>query len=114
MGRYDDISPDELRRQLVRFARLVLRREEKGTLLDSVPDLMQFLGELRQMVFAYEVRGARRSEPGAGRDAKAPAPDGSDPSLSESLRVVNEAIERAKELQEELKRGLLADDSEDG
>ncbi len=111
MGRYDDITADELRSALVRYARLVLRRETEGTLLDSLPDLMQFLGELRQMVFAYEVRGTRRCEVKAGAAEEASVPD---PALLESLRVVEEALERAKELQEELERGLLADDSEDG
>jgi hypothetical protein len=110
MGRYDDITPDELRSQLVRYARLVLRREQDGTLLDSVPGLMQFLGELRQMVFAYEVRGARRIDSGSDSGETGSPPDAS---LGESLRVVGEALERAKELQDELERGLLADDSEE-
>lgn len=111
MGRYDDITRDELRRQLVRYARLVLRRDEEGTLLDSLPDLMKFLGELRRMVFAYEVRGVHSSAGEGSSKEKKPPPD---PTLLESLRVVEEALERAKELQEQLERGFLADDSEDG
>ncbi len=114
MGRYDDISPEELRHQLLRFARLVVRQEKEGALLESLPSLMQFLGELRQMVFAYEVRGTRRACKPSDGDAKGPHTGTRDPSLMKSLRVVDEAIQRARQLHEELERGLLADDSDDG
>ncbi len=90
---------------------MVLRREREGVLLDSLPDVMQYLGELRRMVFAYEVRGARQTDPDSEEEEG--TEDAPDPTLGESLRVVEEAIERARELQEQLKRGLLADDSED-
>ncbi len=113
MGKYDDITERELGNQLTRFARLVLRLEDRGTLLQSLPDLMQYLGELRRMVFAYEVRGS----PQLDAETDSPANRGeaaADPSMRESLRVVEEALQRARELQEELGDGLLSDDSDDG
>jgi hypothetical protein len=114
MGKYDNITERELKSHLTRFARMVLRMESRGTLLDSLPDLMQFLGELRRMVFAYEVRGTRR-------DGDEPSPSSrdedrheeADPTVRESLRVVEEALERARELQERLEGGLLSDDPDD-
>lgn len=112
MGKYDNISARELQNQLARFARMVLRLENEGTLLERLPDLMQFLGELRRMVFAYEVRGTHHGDkkvdsPLRGTGA---AEEGADPALRESLRVVEEALERTRELQEELEDGLLSDD----
>jgi hypothetical protein len=65
------------------------------------------------MVFAFEIRAARhlggKDLPGsAGPAAGEPAP-----ALDqESLRIVREALEREKELQEELERRLF--DSEEG
>ncbi len=115
LGKYDDISERELQSQLTRFARLVLRLEDQGTLLERLPDLMQFLGELRRMVFAYEVRGTRREDERTGPAAAGAGvgEEETDPALRESLRVVSEALERARELQEQLEDGLLSDDSDD-
>lgn len=106
MGRYDDITPDQARAELLRFAELIRRMDQDEVLLRSTPRLLKMLGELRQMLFAYEIRGARhlggKDLPGssAGGDAT-PAPDDA------SLRVVREALQREKELQEELERRLL-------
>ncbi len=103
MGKYDNIRPDELEADLVRFARLILRLEERSLLLRSAPELQRLIGELRQKLFAYEVRATRdlgRPERESSReepvDEKTMAPE-----LKESLRVVREALERQKELYEE-------------
>ena len=56
MGRYDDIDPEEVRRHMVRVARLILRMEDEGRLLREAPRLQKLLGDLRQRLFAYEVR----------------------------------------------------------
>ena len=110
MGRYDDITPDKLRSELLRFAELIQRMDRDELLLRSSPRILKMLGELRQMLFAYEIRGARHL---GGKDLPGPQelPEGAegeqegiDPA---SWRVVQEALKREKELQEELERRLL-------
>jgi hypothetical protein len=109
MGRYDDITPEKLRTELLRFAELIQRMDKDELLLRSSPRILKMLGELRQMLFAYEIRGARhlggKDLPG---DQDSPAasegPTGIDPA---SWRVVQEALQREKELQDELERRLL-------
>lgn len=112
MGRYDDITPDRLRAELLRFAELIQRMDREGLLLRASPRILKLLGELRQMLFAYEIRGARHL---GGKDLPGSAdPDVEEPgsALDEaSLRIVREALEREKELQDELERRLL--DSEE-
>ena len=115
MGAYDDITSEELRERLVRFARLILKLEQREELLDRSPELMKLLGELRRMLFAWEVRctarlAPREEEPGAGA-----APEGGeeDPLIDDSLRVVREALERERELQDELRDRLFPDDPDE-
>jgi hypothetical protein len=107
MGRYDDITPEKLRSELLRFAELLQRMDQDQLLLRSSPRILKMLGELRQMLFAYEIRGARHL---GGKDLPGPhGPEGTetggiDPA---SWRVVQEALQREKELQDELERRLL-------
>ena len=56
MGRYDDITDYQLRSEVARFARILHRMEEKGETLDRTADILTLLGELRQMVFAWQIR----------------------------------------------------------
>ena len=104
MGRYDDIDPEEVRRQMVRVARLILRMDDEGRLLREAPRLQKLLGDLRQRLFAYEVRCTADLGPveTSDEDEGAGAEDVDDPVLSESLRIVREALERQRELTEEL------------
>jgi len=105
MSRYDDIDPEEVRQQLVRVARLILRMNDEGRLLREAPRLQKLLGDLRQRLFAYEVRCTADlgSTEGAGEhEASQAEEEVDDPVLSESLRVVREALERQRELTEEL------------
>ncbi|UCC24732.1 MAG: hypothetical protein JSU98_13495 [Gemmatimonadales bacterium] len=62
MGRYEGISDYQLRSEVARFARILQRMEENGEVLDRTADIMTLLGELRRMVFAWEVRAT--FEPG--------------------------------------------------
>ena len=107
MGRYDDITPEKLRAELLRFAELIQRMDADQLLLRSSPRILKMLGELRQMLFAYEIRGARhlggKDLPG-GLTEGSEATGGIDPA---SWRVVQEALQREKELQDELERRLL-------
>ena len=109
MGRYDDITPEKLRSELLRFAELIQRMDRDELLLRSSPRILKMLGELRQMLFAFEIRGARHL---GGKDLPGPQglPGGSEGPTgidSASWRVVQEALQREKELQEELERRLL-------
>jgi hypothetical protein len=111
MGRYDDITPEQLRAELLRFAELIQRMDREQLLLRASPRILKLLGELRQMLFAFEIRGARHL---GGKDlpgAAGPSPEevGS-PLDQESLRIVREALAREKELQDELERRLFDPD----
>lgn len=117
MGRYDDITDETLRAELTRFARLVLRMEDEGVLIDRTHSVLRLLGELRQMVFAHEVRNTVRDEPPRPhplarkerleRDAAEQAND-----TRASIEIVREALERERELLEELTREQARDDDE--
>jgi hypothetical protein len=102
MGNFDDISPEELRQALIEFAREVLRRQSREELLAAIPELQEELGELRQMLFAYEVRLSRHlgppnaTEPGGGNRPSDRA--GDDPVLRESLRVIRDAVQREEDM----------------
>ena len=56
MSRYQNISDYQLRSEVARFARILQKMEEKGDVLDRTADILTLLGELRQMVFAWEIR----------------------------------------------------------
>lgn len=75
---------------------------------------MKFLGELRRMLFAWEVRGTAHlaSSDDATEAEEPPSSDENDPLLGESLRVVQEALEREEELQDELRDRLFPDEDE--
>jgi len=115
MGRYDDIEPDDLRQSLVRVARLILRLEEDGTLLRESPRLQKLLGDLRQRLFAYEVRSTAKLGPHS--DAEETGTDAEekkeDPILRISRRIVEEARKREEKLREELEGGGSSDDEDD-
>jgi hypothetical protein len=101
MGQYDDIPPEQIRADLVRFARLLLRLEEEGRLLRSIPHIQAILGDLRQKLFAHEVRGTRHLPPAEKPPLQlppSPAPaEAEDVLLRDSMRVVKEARERQEE-----------------
>ena len=111
MGRYDDITPEQLRAELLRFAELIQRMDREQLLLRASPRILKLLGELRQMLFAFEIRAARhlggKDLPGVPGPAAGEAPA---PLDQESLRIVREALAREKELQEELERRLFDPD----
>lgn len=119
MGRYDDIDPEDVRRETVRIAKLILRLEEDGELLREAPQLQKLLGDLRQRLFAYEVRCAADLGPqdeAHDEEATETTEDPDDPLVEESLRVVEEALERQEELREELeqrRRSRRADDDDE-
>lgn len=108
MGKYDDITPERLRSELLRFARLITKMEEEGVLLDKTPSVLRMLGELRQMLFAHEVRYTRKLlPPEKTQDQPVEPADAADPATEDSRRIVEEALRREKELQEELEKRLF-------
>lgn len=110
MGKYDDITPEKLRARLVRFARLIIKLEERGDLLERSPALLKLLGELRQMLFAYEVRYTGKLLPRESGEESTEDP--ADPEIEDSFRIVREALERQRELQDELRDRLFPDDED--
>lgn len=80
-------TPEErdVRRALLRFAELVERLDREGDLMDTLPFLMGRMGDLRQLLFDYEVRFTERLLPVE------------DPVERESRRIVREARERFRE-----------------
>lgn len=120
MGQYDDIPPEQVRADLVRFARLILRLEEEGRLLRSIPHIQAILGDLRQKLFAHEVRGTRNLPSTEERRVESPlapatpASEEEDPGLRDSLRIVREALERQEEaVREWMDPGAEQDEEDD-
>jgi hypothetical protein len=118
MGKYDDISPDRLRADLIAFAHLILRLESEEGILASPAELQRLLGDLRQKLFAYEVRSSRfgrdqgESPGGSVPTSRDGSGDQDDPVLRQSLRVVREALRRREEMEREW-LGSALDDDED-
>jgi hypothetical protein len=123
MGRYDDIDGAELEERLRKLARLIRALDREGLLLPRTGSLLRLLGELRQMIFAYEVRCTRNLLPdddetlpegGAGEGgadrAGRRSPSGQP---GDSERIVQEALERERELQDELRQRLFGERDEE-
>lgn len=97
-GRKRPPDADTVRAGLLHFANLIRRLEEEGALVRAIPLLLRRLGDLRQVLFDYEVRVTERLLPIE------------DPVERESRRVVRDASVREDELAEEWKRGFRVDD----
>lgn len=104
MGKYDDITPDQLRSRLLHLATLIGRLDERGHLLERAPALLRLFGEMRRMIFAYEVRGTRNLAGTGPTELRGRAEEDASP---DSLRVVEEALARERELQDELRDRLF-------
>jgi hypothetical protein len=117
MGTFDDIPPEHLRKDLVAFARMILQFEAEDRLLTSAPELQRSLGELRQKLFAHEVRLSRHLSPPASLP---PAPEADtseaedqDPLVRESLRVIRDALRRQEEMLREWEGAAHGEEEED-
>lgn len=94
----------EVRAALLAFADMIRRFDADGTLFRHLPLLMGRLGDLRHMLFEYEVRVTERLLPSES-DAE-----------RESRRIVREARERERELDDEWSEGpggAAEDDADD-
>lgn len=85
-GEREPPDPEQVRRTLAAFGDLLRRLDEEGRLLEAAPLLLTRLGDLRRMLFDYEVRTTGRLMPVE------------DPVERESRRIVREAIERYEEM----------------
>ena len=84
MGQYDNIGEEQLRRDLLRLATLIRKLQDEGRLLEEIPRLMKIFGDLRQKMFAYEIRAVEGLVP---KDEEASR------QIEESRRIVSEALE---------------------
>ena len=82
-----------MRSAFLRFADLIRRLDDEGHLLRNLPFLMGRLGDLRRLLFDYEVRTTERLLPIE------------DPDEREARRIVREALEREEEQREDWDTG---------
>jgi hypothetical protein len=94
-------SEDRVRLELVLFADLIQRLEESGSLLKAVPFLLGRLGDIRQVLFDYEVRGTERLLPIE------------DPREREARRILREMEERKRDMLQEWGEGWTPDEGDD-
>lgn len=94
-------TEEQVRSALLRFGELVRRLDEDGRLLRALPLLLGRLGDLRRVLFEYEVRVTERLLPVE------------DPAERESRRIVREAIEREDDVPEDWKAGWSPDELDD-
>lgn len=97
-------SEDRVRLELVLFAELIQRLENENSLLKAIPFLLTRLGDIRRVLFDYEVRGTERLLPIE------------DPHEREARRILREIEERRREMMEEWGEGWTpprADSDED-
>ncbi|UCG75578.1 MAG: hypothetical protein JSV95_12800 [Gemmatimonadota bacterium] len=106
MSRKSDRSPppdaDAVRAQLLHLANLIRRLDEEGALLRAIPLLLRRLGDLRRVLFDYEVRVTERLLPIE------------DPVERQSRDVVRDARAREEEMADEWGRALELDEPDEG
>ena len=94
-------SEDQVRLALVSFAALIRRLDDDGKLLQGIPFLMRRIGDLRQVLFDYEVRSTERLLPIK------------DPGEREARRLLRELEERKREMMEEWEVGWTPPEGDD-
>jgi hypothetical protein len=82
-------TEERVRLELVLFADLVLRLEKEDRLAEALPFVLRRLGDLRRLLFDYEVRATERLLPIE------------DPNEREARRIVREMEERKREMLKE-------------
>jgi len=94
-------SEDRVRLELILFAEFIQTLAEEDRLLDAVPFLLGRLGELRRVLFDYEVRGTERLLPIE------------DPDEREARRLLRKIEESKREMLEELGKGWAPPEPEE-
>ncbi|MGB5303002.1 MAG: hypothetical protein WBO43_10165 [Gemmatimonadota bacterium] len=82
-------SEDRVRLELVLFAELIQRLESESRLAEALPFVLRRLGDLRRLLFDYEVRATERLLPIE------------DPDEREARRLAREAEERRRQMLDE-------------
>lgn len=95
-------SEDRVRLELVLFAELIETLAEDDRLLDAVPFLLGRLGDLRRVLFDYEVRCTERLLPIE------------DPDEREARRLLRELDERKREMMEDWGQGWIPPEEDEG
>lgn len=93
-------SEDRVRLELILFAEFIQTLAGEDKLLDAVPFLLGRLGELRRVLFDYEVRGTERLLPIE------------DPDEREARRLLRKLEESKREMLEELGKPWTPPESE--
>lgn len=93
-------SEERVRLELVLFADLVLRLEKENRLPDALPFILSRLGDLRRLLFDYEVRATERLLPIE------------DPHERAARRLIKEMEERQREMIREWEEGWDPDREE--
>jgi len=102
----DRVDPEKLRQSLLRLARLIRKLDQQGRLLESSPELMRLMGNLRSKLFDYEVRHTGRLLPEVSEP----------PEVMEAQRIVEEAARALEEAEQQWGRHWspeAEDDDED-
>ncbi len=95
-------SEERVRLELVLFADLVQRLENEGRLAEALPFVLRRLGDLRRLLFDYEVRATERLLPIE------------DPAEREARRILREVQESHGRMIEEWGEPWTPDEDEDG
>ena len=81
-------SEERVRLELVLFADLIQRLEKEGRLAAELPFILHRMGDLRRLLFDYEVRATERL---------LPIEDAAERAARELIREVEESMRRAAE-----------------
>lgn len=100
-GEQSGPTEEQLRAALRRFVELIARLDEEGRLVRAVPLLLGRLGELRRLLFEFEVRVTERLLPVEN------------PAEREARRIVREAMQREEDMTDEWETGWRPDEPED-
>lgn len=93
-------SEDRVRLELVLFAELIRRLESDGRLTEALPFVLGRLGDLRRLLFDYEVRATERLLPIE------------DPAERAARDLIREIEERHRRMTEEWGEGWTPDDED--
>jgi len=94
-------SEERVRLELVLFAELIQRLEKEGRLAEALPFVLHRLGDLRRLLFDYEVRATHRLLPIEDAHERA------------ARRLLEEMQERAKRMTEEWRDPEPPDEEDD-
>ena len=83
-------SEERVRLELVLFADLVLRLEKENRLAEALPFVLSRLGDLRQLLFDYEVRATERLLPIEDPHERAKVPHHTDMIVGSKVKVLQD------------------------